>query len=111
MVASTELKRRIDRNLREVAIALADLDQANASWDDDAEMNRITYALEWEDILGRYRMLRIAVSDGDMTPEQIRRLIELAIDFKAAGPLLARLGLARPAEVGDTGLTNGQGRP
>ena len=98
MVTGTDLKQRIDTNLREVAIALKDLDEAEATWHADSELNRFAYALEWDDILGRFQMLREALSRSSMTPQQAHQFAELRQAMAAAGPVLLRLGLTTPSD-------------
>lgn len=100
MVATTELKRRLDLHLRAAEAALTDLDELAPCWADLSEFDRADFSLEWDHaIADKYAELCEAFDQGQLTADQRTRLRVAARRLTAMRSVSDALGLMPPASM------------
>lgn len=96
MVEATKVADRIESWISAVDAELSDLPQLVLEWDELTEDNRLTYALEWDDIVGQIRLLDRSCRTAQMTPDQEARYGALLAKLKDVQPIIERLKLHGP---------------
>ncbi|HEX5503767.1 MAG TPA: hypothetical protein VFW96_14180 [Thermomicrobiales bacterium] len=96
MATTRDLTRRIDASLGEIAAEVDFLPELAEDWAAEDEVNRVTWLLEWEELMSRLAGLDEAYHAGTMTTEQRKRYRALRATLRELLPLLARLGLPLP---------------
>jgi hypothetical protein len=97
MATTGELIRRIDASLCEIAAEVDFLPELAENWAAEDEVNRVTWLLEWEELMSRLAGLDEAYRAGAMTAAQRERYRTLRATLRQRLPLLERLGLPLPA--------------
>ncbi len=110
MVASAEVKERIDGFLETVMImATEELSDNAADWDQMQKWEQDSWSMEWDQamvtILGELERRSLA---GEMTVEQSRRYVRLLKILKEQLPVLKRLELQKPVVDLDAALARVQ---
>lgn len=96
MAATTELRARIDADLRDIATEINFVPQLAKGWEDRSEDGRVSYYLEWDELMGRMLALSEAHREGQMHRDQQTRYRALIDKLVIARPLLEQLDLQTP---------------
>ena len=96
MVATAEMMRRIETDIRSIRAETDFLPELEAGWADETDTDRFVWYDEWRDLMARLQDLDGACASGVMTEEQQGRYHELLLRLKAAVPILVRLDLPPP---------------
>jgi hypothetical protein len=97
MATTTDLRARIDADLRDVVAEVDFVPELAKGWGDRSEDGRVSYYLEWDELMGRLRALGQAHRDGQMNRDQQTRYRGLIKKLAMARPLLERLDLQAPS--------------
>ncbi len=97
MATTPDLKRNVDRNLRDIAAETDFLPDLAAAWPTQTETQRDVWHLEWRELMGRLEELDQQYRSGRMTVAQQARYRKLLRNLSAALPAIEQLDLDRPA--------------
>lgn len=86
----------LDGYLSSVSAELAWLPEWEELWPDEPEDNRVTYHLEWDNLMGAVAALEQAEHAGLLTDEQRERYRALLDRLREVMPIIERLNLTRP---------------
>jgi hypothetical protein len=94
---TTEAQDRADHRMRSIALMLGDLPGVAEEWPSLDEGERISWSLDWDQLMGGHLpLIEAQFRGGLLTPQQQERYSTLLAQLKAALPLLDRLDLYRP---------------
>ena len=97
MVATSEdIARRNELRLEAVWEMTQDMDEVAAEWQDLADWERASYALEWDNYAGAVRNMIADFHQGRMAPRQQRNLLPLLRRLDELQPIFVRLHLSCP---------------
>lgn len=106
MVTTTELGRRIDRDLRLMSADIADLPEREASWDDDRtsggtswQLDREAWDYEWRNNGAIIETLSEHYQKRHMSSDQERRYEDMLAALREIVPVLERIGYPVPSAV------------
>jgi hypothetical protein len=96
MAASSNVTLWNDITLRSVGLLLEDIHERAPDWDERPEDERADFHLEWEVLVGRLEGTVEDDRDGTLTPEQQKRLRELARELVRSREVIVGIGLDYP---------------
>lgn len=97
MAASPEVRERTERLLRSISAEVDYLPELAARWDSMSDGDRVTWDLEWGELMDRLEGLESDYRSGSMTPEQRLAYRQLLRALAAQLPVLQKLDLTLPA--------------
>lgn len=96
MVTTAHVADHVDLWLRDVAAEIADLPAIAEWWGQDGEDARLNYALAWDEMMDRFRLVTEVGIAGQLTPTQTEHLADTLASLRDAQPIIVRLGLHLP---------------
>ncbi|HEU5424482.1 MAG TPA: hypothetical protein VFU72_13130 [Nitrolancea sp.] len=97
MAKASGLSDQVDTDLCAIAAELEFLPEMGEFWPEEPEGSRVSYSLEWDELMRRLIHLSHLERSEKLSPDQTRRLHALLRTFQALTPTIERLGLYRPA--------------
>lgn len=97
MATESRLRTKTGTVLGFISAEVDDLPLRAENWDDETEVNQLTFLLEWKELMDRLEGLDAVYRQGIMAPEQQIAYLELLRKLKASLPVIQRLRLHPPA--------------
>ncbi len=97
MATTSNLTQRIETVLHGVTAETDFLPELAASWEDESDVNRYVWYVEWRELMARLEDVEAAYRAGAMTAEQQARYHTLRQKLRTHLPLLEQLGLTTPS--------------
>ena len=97
MATTSNLTQRIETVLDGVTAETDSLPELAASWEDESDVNRYVWDIEWRELMARLEDVEAAYRAGAMTAEQQARYHTLRQKLRTHLPLLEQLGLTTPS--------------
>ena len=92
MATTSNLPQRIETALHGVTAETDFLPELAAFWEDESEVNRYVWYVEWHELMARLQDVEEAYRAGVMTTEQRERYHTLRQKLRTHLPLLEQLG-------------------
>jgi hypothetical protein len=97
MVATPRELERTSRSLNLVGLMLGDIPELADEWDTLDEQERVSWSLEWHDIVvGHWRNLTRSYESDELLPDQVATYRKLRDEFEKLRPTLNLLDLTTP---------------
>ena len=96
MATTADPNLRIDLSLKELTAELDFLPELAAGWSARPETSKVSYYLEWDELVSRFDELARSYRERRMDPEQQERYRSLIHKLRALRPLLDQLDLRPP---------------
>ncbi len=96
MVTTAHVADHVDLWLRDVAAEIADMPAIAELWEQDSEDARLNYALAWDEMMDRFRLVTEMGIAGQLTTTQTEHLVDTLAAFADARPIISHLRLHVP---------------